>query len=598
MGFVQEKDGILAVEKFMQTYYKLAYQVSTITDKLIRGMTPTERGISKIITKIKTKGLDEHFKIVDGQIMAKNREVFNRDPIQMLMIFQHVQERNLTIHPETKDALRMEAPLMSDEYRRDPKAIAIFRSMLGQYKNLGAVLFAMHDTHFLDEWMPEFKKLRCRVQHDVYHFYTIDTHSIFAVNELSKLDNGEYGENFSFYSQILKTVQKPEMLTLGLFLHDIGKGEGGNHSVKGAVIAESVTRRLNYSDEEKKMIDFLIQSHLMMPHLSQRRDLDDSELIIKFARSMENLDKLNMLLLLTWGDIRAVGPEAWTDWKGSLLQKLYEKTKEIILKGEFSKEKTQERVGRVKEALLAKFGHRYLKDEFLSFLSIMPPRYFFACQDDEIERHFLLRQSLGKENVISDYIDLPDQGMSEIGIYTLSAPQVFSLITGLMLAHGLSIYRADSFQTSDGHLFLKLSVTDFNGKMISAKNQFENLINDSKLVLAGKIKVDDLIARRRQPEYLTKKPVQKAETKIVIDNDVSAYNTVIDVYTHDRLGLLYDITRTLNQLGCYVDMSKISTKVEQVTDVFYVKDIFGHKIIAPDKLKAIKTALKEVLEAP
>src|SRR5690606_35592007 len=127
------------------------------------------------------------------------------------------------------------------------------------------------------------------------------------------------------------------------------KGEGGNHSVRGAKIAESITKRLGYTEEEAKTIEFLIISHLMMPHLSQRRDLEDVELIIKFARSMGTMDNLNMLFLLTWGDIRAVGPEAWTDWKGTLLQTLYDKTKDVITKGEFSKEKTQERITRVKD---------------------------------------------------------------------------------------------------------------------------------------------------------------------------------------------------------------------------------------------------------
>ena len=128
--------------------------------------------------------------------------------------------------------------------------------MLNTYRGLGQALFAMHDVGFLDAWMPEFKKLRCRVQHDIYHIYTIDTHSIFAVEELSKLINGDYDDKFPFYKQVIGEVKKPELLTLGLFLHDIGKGEGGNHSVKGAQIAKSITERLKFNTEESQGIDF------------------------------------------------------------------------------------------------------------------------------------------------------------------------------------------------------------------------------------------------------------------------------------------------------------------------------------------------------
>ena len=141
-------------------------------------------------------------------------------------------------------------------------------------RNLGKTLLTMHEVGFLDEWMPEFRKLRCRVQHDIYHIYTIDTHSLFAVNELSKLAAGEYKEKFPVFEQAMREVSSPEVLNLGVLLHDIGKGEGGNHSVRGATIAQKIPRRLGFSADEQKGVEFLILSHLLMPHLSQRRDLE------------------------------------------------------------------------------------------------------------------------------------------------------------------------------------------------------------------------------------------------------------------------------------------------------------------------------------
>ncbi|MBI4411866.1 MAG: [protein-PII] uridylyltransferase [Deltaproteobacteria bacterium] len=595
MGY-KDSEGILGVEKFMQVYYRLAYQVHLISNTIIRRLTHKEKGLSEIFRKIKVKSVDDHFRIVDDQIAAVSNDLFENHPSALMRIFHHVQSKGLPIHSETKDIIRGSLYLVDDRFRQDPENCRLFREMMSDYRNLGQMLFAMHEVHFLDEWLPEFKKLRCRVQHDIYHIYTIDTHSIFAVNELSKLFQGAYAGSFGLFAEALREVSRPFLLTMGLFYHDIGKGEGGNHSVKGAEIADRATKRLGYTPEEQKIVEFLVISHLMMPHLSQRRDLEDQSMIIEFARSMGSVENLNMLFLLTWADIRAVGPEAWTDWKGSLLERLYQKTREVIEKGEFSKEKTYERIERVKEALLLKMGEKYPKEDLQRYLSSMPPRYFFAVSESEAERHFQLVEQVSDVNLSSSFRYLEGEKMHEMILHTLNAPRVFSAVTGVMAANAVNIFGAEVFQRNNGWILLILKITDAQGKPIERPEQFDAIQKSLFDVLSGRVRVDELIARRQLPEYLLKKPVQKAEGKVVIDNDVSAYYTVIDVYAHDRLGLLYDITRTLNRLGCYVEVSKISTKVEQVTDSFYVKDIFGKKIILKDKLTEIKKALTDVLE--
>lgn len=596
LGFRKQASGILGVEQFMQDYFKLAYQISLISDAAIRRLTTRGEGIKGLLARLKTRSLDENFKIKEGQIAARQPDVFKRKPRCILQIFKHVQDRGLPIHTETKDYLRAAQPVIDDKFRQNEANIQSFRSMMNDYHHLGDVLFAMHEVQLLDEWLPEFKKLRCRVQHDIYHTYTIDTHSIFAVNELSKLEAGSYKGKFDFYKEVLGKAHRPELLTMGLFLHDIGKGEGGNHSVKGAEIANRLTRRLGYSEADQKVIEFLVLSHLMMPHLSQRRDLEDQSMITEFARSMTNQDNLNMLFLLTWGDIRAVGPEAWTDWKGSLLQRLYTKTSEVIKRGEFTIDRTYERVERARKALLDKFGKKYSAEAFEKFLLVMPPRYFFAASEDEIERHFLLKQNRPHQGVITEFGFLPDEKLHELLIDTLYTPNIFSLVTGAMAAHAVNIIRADVFQTRDGHLLLTLKVTDAQGKPFRNPDLFDRIRLSLENVLSGQIKVADLLAAKlEQPDYMVRKPVQKAKSRVVIDNDVSAYYTVIDVYAHDRIGLLFDITRTLNELGLYIEVSKISTKVEQVSDAFYVKDIFGKKISSKQKLKEVKKALMKIV---
>lgn len=595
LGFRNAASGILGVEKFMQTYYQLAYKVATITDATVRRMTRHHGKVQSLLQRIRVRRLDDTFRLVDGQISVSSPEVFIQNPLKIIEIFNVVQKQGTPIHPDIKDWLRKNNYLVDNKLRADPEAIKLFRQMMNQYKNLGMALLAMHEVHILDQWFPEFKKLRFRVQHDIYHIYTIDTHSIFAVNELSKLFQGAYGEQFQFFREVLLEINQPELLTMGLFLHDIGKGEGGNHSVKGAKIAEAITKRLCYSAEEQKIIDFLIISHLMMPHLSQRRDLEDRSLIIRFAQSVETPEKLRTLLLLTWGDIRAVGPEAWTDWKGSLLQSLYTKTMEVVLSKDYSAEKLQERIKSFREGVMESLGKDFNEKDILSFISNMPPRYFFAIRPKNVLEHFKLYLGAKKDQVVTTGRYVESKGLHRIQIYTSNNPHVLSLVTGIMLAFAVNILRAEVFPTRDGHLLLRLNVTHQRGADFSASPLFDEIRENLFRVLTGQTKVEELIAKRQDPLYLQKNPVQKAQNRVNIDNDVSAYYTVIDVYTYDRLGLLYDITRTLNREGCYIEVSKISTKVEQVTDIFYVKDIFGQKITAKEKLASIKDALLKIL---
>lgn len=598
MGY-QDASGILAVERFMQDYYRYAKQIASITETLIRHLTVTSSRF-RLLQRFKAKSVDAIFTILDDQITLRHKGNFLKKPATLIQIFELVQDKGLPLHPETKDLIRSSLHLIDDAFRSHPDHVKVFGKILNRYQNLGMTFREMNETHVLEEFLPEFKKILCRVQHDVYHVYTVDAHSIFAVDELSRLHKGDYDDKFEKYRLLLNEISQPKLLTLGLFLHDIGKGEGGNHSIKGAVTGNAITSRLGFSTDEQKTVEFLIMSHLLMPHLSQRRDLEDQELIIQFARSMGTMDRLNMLFLLTWADIRAVGPNTWSDWKGALLERLYDKTKEVITRGEFSKgdlpkEKTRERVDRVKTALIEKVGDRFKKEEVQRFLGIMPPRYFFTVNDDEFENNLQLFIKEKDEKIAVQSRILSDLSMNELQIYTLNTPKVLAQVTGICLAYALNILKVDLFQTTDGHVFVLIGLTNAQGQAIRREDYFKELATSLKEVMFGKTKVEELIALRKVPDYLAKKPVQKARNRVAVDNDVSAYYTVIDIYAHDRLGLLFDIMQTLNQQGCYVDVSKISTKVEQVSDVFYVKDIFGKKIILKEKLAQIKEALLATL---
>ena len=511
-----------------------------------------------------------------------------------MLIFQHLQKTGLEIHPETQELMGKNLSLVDKNFRENYEICQIFRNMMGHIKNLGKTLLSMHDLHFFEAFIPEFRHLRSRVQHDIYHVYTVDTHSIFAVGELSALKTSEYRRQFPSFAKALDDISKPDLLTLGLLFHDIGKGLKENHSLIGAKMANDITRRLGYNETDQRIIEFLVLSHLTMSQLSQRRDLEDEHLIREFAESVKSIGTLNMLFVLTWADIRAVNPEAWTNWKGALLETLYEKTKSA-LNQELPSPRLQEKINDLKKRVSFYLKNQIDEKKLCDFLENVSPRYLKSNSDEEMIEHFYLIEEHKNENFFIQEKNLPETHSHELLIYTLNHPRVISLVTGVMLSFGINILTMEIFSFSKGNLLIKLNI-----QIPKHRGEKEKFFQKVRMrfceVFSGEKKIFELIKNYKVPYSTKEKPVGSAKTKITIDNDVSPYYTVIDIFTHDRLGLLYDITNCLSDLGCYVEISKISTEVEQVVDTFYVKDIFGKKITDKNKLDDLKEKLFNIVE--
>ncbi len=597
LGF-EDDSASLAVEKFMQIYYTTAAQVNTTLKMLIQKINARQLGFwARLKSQLATKKLDHDFKIVHDKIAVCDATAFEMRPQLMMKLFEHVQTTGLGLHFATKELVLGNLFRVNDEFRKDPEVCAIFRRMMANYHNLGRAFMAMHEVQFFDTFIAEFRKVRNRVQHDLYHVFTVDTHSIFALGELNNLlENPDYDKTHASYKQAMLAVKRRDLLSLGLLFHDIGKGEGGNHSIIGAEIANRIMTRLGYNDTDRSVVEFLVLSHLLMPHLSQRRDLEDFGMVSEFAKSMGSMDRLNMLYVLTWADIRAVSAEAWTEWKGTLLSRLYDKTCELIQSELKSDDYVQKRVSDVREALLARLSSVADAVKLQTFLKAMSPRYVLAHTDAEILAHFNLISPHDDNDFLLVENEISQGSASEILIYTFHNPRVFPLVTGVMLSLDINILTMENFVLTDGHVFIRMRVQSAAKHSLKSANLMTVLKRNMKDVFTGAKSVDDLIAKRKQPQFMMKKAVAKASTRVSVDNDVSAYYTVIDVFTHDRLGLLYDIVKCLVARGCYVDVSKISTKVEQVVDTFYVKDIFGHKITSKEKIGEIKKALVDVID--
>ena len=586
----------LGVELFMEQYYRNASFIHGLVKKAIRRLHHRE---PELFPPPKVPLRDQNLRIVDGRLTFAMPDLLERDPIYFLKIFDTARILGVDIDDVAQERLSKAHGRIDDVFRNDPKVCAFFRDMMARPVGLGRILGRMNELGVLGAFLPEFKKLHFRVQHNLYHVFTVDVHSIFAVTELGKLAEGDYAGRHATLTQVMADITDParrSLLTFATLYHDIGKGEGKGHVERGAPIIRAAAERLGYSPAEQDALEFLERSHLIMTHVAFRRDLEEQNLIIQFAKAMHNLELLNMLYILTFCDVKGVSPEAMTDWKASLLDYLYLKTREVIQRGAFTKERASALVPKVLEETLKLLPEAVDQDRCREFFAIMPPRYLLATAPATIIRHVRLWEKILEDPIVFDVRTVEKEGVNEVTLMTWESGALFSKMTGLFAAHNINIIEAQLNLSNQGHTLQIFKVNDNEGRAIQDEEKWQRVERDLRDVLQRRMPIDNLVAEKFKPSFFKKKVAQVLPTRVDIDNDVSAFYTVIDIYTHDRVGLLYQITSTLSAWGLYVDVSKISTKVDQVADTFYVKDIFGQKITSQERLNRVREALLKVIE--
>ena len=586
-----------AVELFMQEYYARAIQVEHLSTKLILSATQQsthpKNGGFKFFGR---RNLGDGFYIIRGELRAKVDQHLLVDPTLMMIAFELAQKHEVQLCLELKQLIRDNSHLINDKIRRSKRINASFMQILRHPKGISRILRKMHHLQFLNAFIPEFKKIYCQVQFDLYHIYTVDIHTLFAVQEMEKLWQGEYRDNHPLLSEVASHIAKPELLLLAILFHDIGKGSGKQHSVRGAEMIPTIARRMRLNREDSQRLQFLVLNHLQMAHISQRRDLQDYKMISQFSELMGMSENLRMLYLLTFADIKAVGPDVWSEWKGSLLRELYEKTYDALEKNEFYQEQRSEKVRnrkrKVRKVLLDDFSESRINKAMNS----LHTRYLMSYRSREIVSHLRLALSRGKKTLVMHIEHKREAEYTEVTLATIDSPGLFSQIAGVMAAHSINILGAQIHTRKTGAVLDILQVNSPIGGIVDKKQKWERVEADLSEVLEGRIFVENLFDKCQEPDYLKASSAQPTKlNQVEIDNDVSDRYTVIDIFANDKVGLLYEITRTLNELGLYIAISKIATNVDQAADVFYVSDIFGQKITDMTKMEEIRTVMLDRL---
>ena len=596
LGYAATKAS-LPVERFMQDYYAQATQTEHLASSLIVRAYKDKDPATGVLGRIGRRSLGEDFFTYRGELKPSRKNLFSEKPEAMMQAFLLAKKHDLSLSTEIKGQIRDNLDLVNDSYRRNRDISAMFLEIMRGPKGAARCLRDMHHLAFLNRYIPEFKRIYCKVQHDAYHVYTIDIHSFFAVEEIEKLWMGVYSEKKPLFTSVAADIGKPELLVLAVLFHDIGKGEGKDHSNKGADMMPKIARRLHLSKEDSKRLEFLVRHHLDMAHISQRRDLNDMKMIQDFANTMEMVETLKMLFLLTFADIKAVGPDVWTEWKGRLLLELYETTYEIMERGNFTSELRTERVRNRKQKVLAALKGDFEEKLLKKHLRSMSTRYLLTHRSWEVTEHTELELSRGEDPVALRVKHDVEAEYSTVTISTVDVPGLFSMITGVMAANGVNILGAQIYTRSNGAALDILQVNKPIGGIIDSATKWKNVESDLQAVLEGRVRVGSLVKKRQKSATsLPRQKLPRFPNRVEFDTEISREYTVIDIFAHDQVGLLYRITQTLADLGLYIYVAKISTKVDQVTDTFYVKDIFGQPVKNTEKQEQVRIALLKCME--
>ena len=602
------------LERFMRDLYTHSRNIYLITRTLAErlALLPKPKTLASIRNLIRSpfrqpeKQILDGFKMVDGQIHPGTNRVFRDQPRRLMRVFLHAQQRGLKLHPDTAQLIRNELSLVDRAFLQDSHVHGTFLEILNQRGNVARVLRPMHEVGLLGKYIPEFGKLTCLVQHEFYHQYTADEHTLVCLEQLDRIWEGA-ATPFANYPAIFQSVERPFVLYLALLLHDAGKAaHTGKHSEVGGQLAVRVARRLGLDGATSHSLRLLIEHHLTMAQVSQRRDLEDPAVISHFASQIQTAENLRMLTLHTFVDSQATSDKLWNGFKDSLLWQLHQKAMSVLVGAtDFirAEEKQRELLAQEVARLLPR---SFDPDELHAHFATLPPRYFQIHPVKEIlsdltSAHRFMHHQLAEENKALEPVvtwhNEPDRGYTSAKICTWDRAGLFSKIAGPFSAAGINILSAQIFTRTDGIVLDTFYVVDARtGSLVNCeeRERFEKLLFES--LTEEDIDFGALIARQKEVRPLYQSlDGERMPTRIYFDNETSETRTVIDIETEDRLGLLYAVSRVLTDLQLDIFLAKISTERGAAMDSFYVCDMDGQKIHHPDRQRYIEEKLRAAL---
>ena len=595
LGYKDDRHS-LAETAMMRDYYLHAEHLYEFAKLIIDRVKHQGSPLNHWLERWQTKALPDGFTVVRDEIGFQEGEFgFRDDPTRIMKVFAHRQRLGNRISADVRHQIAASLHLIDEKFQCSPEVAECFLSILRYPESVAEVLRRMHRWQVLDCYLPEFGTIRSLVRSDRPHQYTVDEHTLYAIENLEEATLAQLEDGQAFLD-ILKEVEKPELLRLAILLHDVGKGVDGpgGHDERGVEIAQAALDRMGLDTVDKEVVLFLILRHLDMIHTAQRRDLDDPKVIERFSELVQDEQHLKMLYLLTFADMRAVSIEIWNQWNAILLWQLYTRTLEF-LQGRMELLNAEELQVRVTQLIGEAVGEAAIARHF----ETMPDQGLVSQTPDLIGKQIQLVEKLGDQPIaISHFAE--NQSYTQIGICTRNARGIFRQITGVFTIENINILRAMINTRGDGIVIDVLNVTDGQTGKGSILDRYHQIEETLTAVWNGDVDVEAILQEQRESGPPSRRQRRYIQPRIRIDNEGSDRATIIDIRAQDQVGLLYTISDAFYRLGLDIRLAKITTEAFIAEDSFYVTDTNGAKITDSARLRKIQEALAqlEIFNAP
>ena len=604
----KDRPVLRGVEQFMRRYYKVSRQVGNLSWIFLRKYQEEHRRLHWW----NRRTLEGEFQLHGDKVTVTNPEFFKEDSVNLFRLFDVGQRHLKSIHPETMRLVGQDLGLIDRSFRKNPSVAALFLKMLNGERAVAWVLRRMSISGVLGRYIPEFGRIVGLPQYDLFHVYTVDEHTIRAVEALRHIKAGRFSDELPICTALmgqLKFYEKGSiMLYLAVLLHDIAKGLTGDHQLKGALISRKICLRLGLSESETGTVSWLVGRHLLFSRTALRRDISDPDTVTHFARQVGDQRRLESLLLLTVADIRAVGPGTWNLWKADLLRRLYHMAQHVLKKGAFRPEELIQQAEAKKEVVLRLLGVKSGVPRVRRHLARFESDYFVRHDAATIARHTLALlgkasehgqarhyEKIGPRDPVSCveivFLPSPVSDTTELLVHTHDQPGLMARISGALAMRGVNILSADVTTTTDGMALDVFVVQGTMGKAIEDASQLNQLEHSLRQVLTERffpqpVWVDDNAEGRRRQTF-------DIPVTIETDDTLDAF-TILEITSLDRMGLLFAITREIERHAIQIRMAKITTYGERAVDVFYVRDLYGLKLVAK-KIASLEKGLRGAL---
>ena len=581
----------MAVENFMRDYYRTITELERLNEMLLLlyDQEILRKGQNETVVKLNCR-----FSLRSELIETSDEGVFERTPFALLEIFllmaQHPEIKG--VRAETIRQIRNNINRIDDNFRADIRSHSLFIELLRQTEGITHVLRRMNRYGVLAAYLPEFGAIVGQMQHDLFHVYTVDEHTLMVLRNLRRLTVPEFTHEYPLCSKVMAFIPKPELIYIAALYHDIAKGRGGDHSKLGGIDAESFCKRHQLSSYDTHLVRWLVENHLIMSTTAQRRDLNDPEEIYHFAELVGDQTLLDYLFLLTVADIRATSPTVWNSWKESLLSELFQKTSKALRRGLDNKIKQDElgQLARIEaKNRLIDEGEEGQKID--AIWNNFHSEYFWRYSVKDVAWH--------TQQILHKATDRPlvatrqnrERGGTEVFIHTPVVGPLFAMVTATLAKMGLSIVDAKIMQSRNGVTLDTYLVLNQNGEAIHDHDKINLIEQRLSELLTEDYQVADQIQgqiRRNQPRQLK---LFKIPTLIHFSQQKDSKHTVVEVISTDQPGLLSQIALALSRQEIILHNARITTLGERAEDLFFISSATDHPINENEISEAIYQAI-------